>query len=293
MIRVAEGMGGLALILGLGGTLYSLLSTVEAEIAAVSQVRVVRAELGAAGVAVAAHPEDPVVRRQVDALLDDLTRSTNALPRAMQAVVLVEVRGVRAAFEALLGDELAPARPEAPRSVARTQRALTRLQEELTAARRARLDRSAVLGLALKMTSFLFVVTSVVFAVRMVRAYQEVEEANGRLEERLARRASELRLLRGDLARTTEELHRAEERVAEAFSDIRDVHRARAELQHRLEEAEALIESRTSEGADPPASVPLASVPARASWGAAWRAGSESMDPPFPAPPRPGGHHNS
>jgi len=242
VIRVAEGVGGLALVVGLGGTLLSLWGTVQSELEAVDRVRILRAELGAALARAGAESSgyDPELAEHARGLLDELSAVTSELPLSTRAVVTSEVRDVRLAFASLmsrlqssatLGPVEVTSRAE---SLARVQDALQNLHDELASARRARIDRSIVLIWALEAAGVLLLMTLTFLGHRFVRAYQRVEGANEALEDRLQRRTRELRAVRVDLETVEEALRRAEERLGEAFAQATEAQRARAEIEARL-----------------------------------------------------------
>lgn len=242
MIRVAEGLGGLALVVGLGGTLLSLWSTVRTELDAVDRVRILRSELGAAaarsGLPDATREEATERIATTKALLDELDEATTALPLSTRAVVLSEVRDVRSKFAALFAAQArAAAVPDAePSSAHRSevQAALGRLHDELVGARRARVDRNTVLSWALEATGVLLIAVLLFLGHRLLAGYRQIESANEVLEDRLRRRSREVRALRGELGDALETLRRTEERLREAFSQATEAQRARAELEARL-----------------------------------------------------------
>ena len=234
MIRVAEGLGALALVVGLGGTLLSLWSTVRTELDAVDRVRILRSELEAAAArsGLADVTDEAASERTVmtTALLDELDEAVAALPLSTRAVVLAEVRDVRATFDALVA---AQGSASALRSDVHV--ALGRLHDELTGARRARVDRNVVLSWALEATGALLLAVLLFLGHRLLAGYRRIEGANEVLEDRLRRRNREVRALRGELSDALETLRRTEERLREAFSQATEAQRARAELEARLE----------------------------------------------------------
>lgn len=236
MIRVAEGLGGLALILGLGATLFSLWTAVRDELVAVDRVRILRAELEAATSRAALdrphRVPSPEAEDRIRGLLEELSATGERLPLATRAVVLTEVREVRSSFAAWLG-AAAGAPPDASAHEA-VRAALGSLHRELVMARRVRLDRSHVLAWALRATALLLVAAVAFLGHRLLQSYQAVEGANEALEDRLRRRNGELRGLRGELGRARASLHRTEQRLAEAFAQATEAQRARAELEARL-----------------------------------------------------------
>lgn len=239
-MRVAEGLGGLALVVGLGATLLSLWNTVRTELVAVDRVRVLRSELEAAA-ATSAMPERSdaeIVKRvtHTEGLLDELDAATEALPLSTRAVVLLEVREVRQTFEALLATTRVPAtETEDPRVLhADIDRALTQLHDELVAARRSRVDRTTALTWALEATAVLLLATLAFLGHRLLAGYRQIEASNEVLEDRLRRRRREIRALRGDLDEALHTLRRTEDRLREAFAQATEAQRARAELEDQL-----------------------------------------------------------
>lgn len=293
MIRVAEGVGGLALVLGLGGTLLSLWGAVGDELEAVDRVRILRAELDSAATMLASggpHQPEPegAEWQRARGLLDELTVTTSRLPLATRAVVLAEAKAVRTSFAALLDAVRWPEAHQAAagrgpaEELARVRAALGGLQDELVAARRARIDRTVILQWSLVAVGLLLVAVVALLAHRVIAAHQQIETANEVLEERLRVRSREVRSLRGELAKTLESLHRAEERMSEAFAQATEAQRARAELEAQL----GVVEERAASKPSAPGLLPAPG--ARGAHASARAEDSVAGDRGAPSPARSG-----